>query len=496
MNIIDSDLLSIQEARVRAEEAQEARLLLQSFSQARLDHAIDLISQGLVPVLASLAKRSAEETDFGRWEDKLMKNRFVTETLPRRMAEMPCVGVIQQDQPPGTFTIGVPRGPVLALLNASSPVSTMIYLAFIAIKSGNPIIFYPHRRAAKVSQEIFGLLDEWAEKAGLPMGTLAMLEIPSDAGVEALLQHEAIAVIINSGVPRLRKACKASGKIFLDGTMGNNPVFVEKTADIAQAAKDIVASKSFDCGVLPGVEQSVVVDIHVAAELKQAMQEAGAYFMDGEEARRLADLCFDGRGRYIPEFVGKSAAVLAKRAQIDAPAGTKILVAEEPYVSQKSLYAREKLGPILAWYIEEDWQHACEKCIELLISESEGHSLAIFSKDDQVIQQFAIKKPVGRLLVNTPCAFGAVGMTTNLFPAMTLGGVSRHGITADNISPRNLIYRREVGTGVRDIAPIREACGPEGDEKACQWAFERKAAASDIDADTLYQVFKQFLDQS
>lgn len=496
MNIIDSDLLSIQEARIRAEEAQEARLLLQTFSQARLDHAIDLMRQELLPALEALAKKSVEETDFGRWEDKLMKNRFVTETLPRRMAKMPCVGVIQEDHPPGTLTIGVPRGPVLALLNASSPVSTMIYLAFIAIKSANPIIFYPHRRAMEVSQEVFELLSLGAEKAGLPAGTLAILEISSDAGVEALFRHEAIAVIINSGVSRLREACRESGKILLDGTMGNNPVFVEKSADIAQAAQDIIASKSFDYGLLPGVEQSVVVDVHVAQALKKAMQDSGAYFMNGDEAKRLAKLCFDTRGRYITELAGKSAGVLAKRAEINIPFGTKILVAEQPYVSQKSLYAREKLGPILAWYIEDDWQHACEKCIELLISEDEGHSLAIYSRDDQVIHQFAVKKPVGRLLVNTPCAFGAVGMTTNLFPAMTLGGVSRHGITADNISPYNLIYKREVGIGVRNIAPIHNACGPSGDIAACQYALDHKASPPDLDTDMLYNVLKQFLDQS
>lgn len=495
MNIIDSDLLSIQEARVRAELAEEARAELMTYSQAKLDHTIAHISRGLVPDLEDLAKGSVAETDFGRWEDKLLKNRFMAETLPRRMADLPCVGVIAEGQPPGTLTIGVPRGPILALLSASSPVSTMIYLSFIALKSGNPIIFYPHRRAQKISKEIFMRIFTLAEEAGMPRGALAMLEIPSDAGVLALMKHEAIAMLINSGVPRLHEACIESGKIFYDGIMGNNPAFVEKTADIERAAQQIVASKSFDYGVLPGVEQSIVVDIHVAEALKAAMKKAGAYFMDGEEARRLAELCFDRRGRYITEFVGKSAEVLACRARFEVPEGTRVLVAEEPYVSQKSLYAQQKLGPILAWYIEEDWRHACEKCIELLISESEGHSMAIYSNDDSVIHQFAIKKPVGRLLVNTPCAFGAIGMTTNLFPAMTLCGVSNHGATAGNISPRDLIYQRQVGTGVRELAPISTACGPGGDDSACQLALDMKAEPPQLDADQLYNVLKQFFDQ-
>ena len=100
--------------------------------------------------------------------------------------------------------------------------------------------------------------------------------------------------------------------------------------------------------------------------------------------------------------------------------------------------------------------HACEKCIELLLSERNGHTLVIHSKDEEVIRQFALKKPVGRVLVNTPATFGSMGATTNLFPAMTLGsGSAGEGITSDNVSPMNLIYIRKVGYGVRNPDEIR-----------------------------------------
>ena len=84
---------------------------------------------------------------------------------------------------------------------------------------------------------------------------------------------------------------------------------------------------------------------------------------------------------------------------------------------------------------------ACEKCIELLLTERKGHTLVIHSRDENVIEQFALKKPVARILVNTPAAYGGMGMTTNLFPAMTLGsGTIGQGITTDNVSPLNLVY--------------------------------------------------------
>ena len=107
---------------------------------------------------------------------------------------------------------------------------------------------------------------------------------------------------------------------------------------------------------------------------------------------------------------------------------------------------------MLDYYVEQDWRHACEKCLELLLGERRGHTLTIHSRDPLVIEQFALKKPVARVLVNTPAAFGGIGMTTNLFPAMTLGGGSAGmGETSDNVSPFNLIYRRKIGAGVRSV---------------------------------------------
>lgn len=99
--------------------------------------------------------------------------------------------------------------------------------------------------------------------------------------------------------------------------------------------------------------------------------------------------------------------------------------------------------------------YACEKCIELLLSERHGHTLVIHSKNEDVIRQFALKKPVGRVLVNTSASFGSMGITTNLFPALTLGsGSAGEGMTSDNVSPMNLIYIRKVGYGVRKIEDI------------------------------------------
>ena len=60
-----------------------------------------------------------------------------------------------------------------------------------------------------------------------------------------------------------------------------------------------------------------------------------------------------------------------------------------------------------------------------------------------------LKKPVSRILVNTPSTHGAVGMTTNLTPSLTLGcGTVGGGATSDNVDTLHLFNIRRVAYGV------------------------------------------------
>ena len=455
MNIIDNDLLSIQESRIIAENAGEAQKLLATFPQEKLDEIVQRMAEEISKYAHELAIMSRDETDYGKWQDKYIKNRFASEYLPTKLRGMRCVGIIEEDHVNKTIYVGVPMGVIIALCPATSPVSTTIYKALIAIKSGNAIIFSPHPRAKKTIGKALDIMIRAAEGFGLPVGALAYLHTVTPAGTRELMNHKATSLIMNTGVPGMLKAAYKSGKPVIYGGNGNGPAFIERTADVRQAVRDIIASKTFDNGIVSGAEQSIVVDSCIAADVKRELQSNGAYFMTEEEAQKLGCLFYNADGTLNPEMVGKSPQELAKRASFCIPEGSTVLISEQKYVSETNPYSKEKLCPVLAYYIEDDWMHACEKCIELLLSERQGHTLVMHSKDEEVIRLFALKKPVGRVLVNTPASFGSMGSTTNLFPAMTLGsGSAGLGMTSDNVSPMNLIYIRKVGYGVRNIEEI------------------------------------------
>lgn len=455
MNIIDNDLLSMQEARILVENAYEAQKKLATFSQEKLDEIVERMTEEIEKHISELAMMSSDETDYGKLEDKYIKNHFVCKYLSNRLKGMNCVGIISEDKENKTMDVGVPMGVIIAFCPSTSPVSTTIYKALIAIKSGNAIIFSPHRRAKNTISRTLDILIRAAEGYGLPEGALTYLHNVTNSGTLELMNHKDTSLIINTGVPSLLKAAYKSGKPVIYGGTGNGPAFIERTADIKQAVKDIIASKTFDNGVVSAAEQSIVVDSCIESEVRKELQKNGAYFMSEEESNNLGRLFFRNDGSADPDIVGKSAQELAKKAGFSVSNDVKILISKQKYVSQTNPYSREKLCPVLAYYIEDDWMHACEKCIELLLSERHGHTLIIHSKDEEVIRQFALKKPVGRVLVNTPGALGSMGATTNLFPSMTLGsGSAGHGMTSDNVSPMNLIYVRKVGYGVRTIDEI------------------------------------------
>lgn len=486
MNIIDNDLLSMQEARILVENAVEAQKKLATFPQEKLDEIVERMLEEIEKYGDELARISYEETDCGKIEDKLIKDKFIVEYLRKKLKNMKCIGIIEEDKENKTIDIGVSIGVIAAFCPMTSPVSTTIYKAIIAIKSGNGIVFALNKRAKNAMKRTLEILIRAAEGFGLPEGALSYLSVISEKGYKELMNHKGTALIMNTGVSEILNDGYKSGKPVIYGGTGNGPAFIERTANIKKAVRDIVESKSFDNGIVSGAEQAIVVDSIVAREVIDELKQNGAYFMTEEEGKNLGGILFKNKDNFENEFIGKSPEFLAKKAGFSIPSDTKILISKQKYVSLDNPYSKEKLCPIISFYVENDWMHACEKCIELLLNERQGHTLVIHSQDEEVIKQFALKKPVGRVLVNTSGVFGSMGGTTNLFPAMTLGsGLVGKGMTSDNVSPMNLIYIRKVGY---------EICKTEEFLKEMRSNKDIRAINEEKDEDKINEIQKLLLD--
>ncbi len=456
MKILDKDLISIQEVRELVSKAKKAQEQFKNFTQEQIDRVVKNMVQAIEKESIRLAKLANEETGFGRWEDKVLKNEFASSSVYEYIKDMKTVGIINKEEESKIVEVAVPMGVIAGLIPSTNPTSTTIYKALISLKAGNAIIFSPHPSAKQCIIDTAKILHDAAVEAGAPNDIIGCMEFLTIQGTNELMKHKDVALILATGGEAMVKAAYSSGTPAIGVGPGNGPAFIEKTADVQLAVKRIIDSKTFDNGVICASEQSIVVEECMKEKVLNEVERQGAYLLNEEESKKLGKYILRDNGTMNPQIVGKSVDVLAKLAGLDIPLNTKVLISEQKTVGKDNPYSREKLAPILAFYSEENWEKACERCIELLMNEGKGHTLIIHSKDEEIIREFAMRKPVSRLLVNTAGALGGIGGTTNLVPALTLGcGAVGGSATSDNVGPMNLIDIRRLAYGTKELDDLK-----------------------------------------
>ena len=212
----------------------------------------------------------------------------------------------------------------------------------------------------------------------------------------------------------------------------------------------------------------MVVDAAIAEEVRRELEAQGGHFLNRNEATALAGVLITPQRLPHPKFVGRTAVEIAERAGLQVPDRTRALIAPLDGVGRDHPLSIEKLCPVLSFYVVEDWRDGCKRCRQILRYGGMGHTMAIHSRDESVVREFALRKPAFRIVVNTPATLGSIGMTTGLDPSMTLGcGGYGGNVTSDNISPRHLLNVKrlayELRTAVQaagdlDSSSSKESC--------------------------------------
>lgn len=452
----DDDLISIQEARSAVIQAHQAQLNWQHASQTDVDRVCAAMVEAGANAAESLGRLANEETGYGVPSHKKLKNLLATRVLWDHIKDVKTVGVIRQDDVRRVFEIAWPMGVIAGLVPSTNPTSTAMFKTIISVKARNGIVIAPHPTAVKCTAEAVRILAEAAVKAGGPAGLIQCLTHVSLPGTSELMKHHYTSLILATGGSAMVKAAHSVGKPAFGVGPGNVPCYVDRSADIQQAARYIVASKAFDYSVICATEQAVVADLPIAADLKRLMEQEGAYFTNEQQAEQLRRLLFDSAGGMIQKTVGKSAMVLADLAGFSVPPATRVLVSRLTKVGKEEPLSREKLTTVLGWYEVDGWEKGCERCIELIKFGGDGHSLSIHARDEKVILAFGLEKPVHRIVVNTMSSLGGVGMTTGIAPSMTLGpGGVGGAITGDNITVNHLFSVKRLAYQIR--TPPEEA---------------------------------------
>lgn len=443
--VADKDLRSIQEVRVLLQRAAEAQAGLARMDQAALDRIVEAMVRAGEEAAGQLARQAVEETGFGVEADKLTKNLVATRELGESIRGMRTTGVLRNLPEKRITEIAAPMGVIAAIIPSTNPTSTAMYKAIISLKAANAVVMSPHPAATRCIQEASRVMARAAESAGAPPGAVSCLSVPTMEGTQELMRHRLTAMILATGGTGLVRAAYSSGKPALGVGPGNVPAFIERTADVPAAVRKILLSKTFDNGTVCASEQSIVADRPVAQRIESELVRQGARFLDPEEARQVAEVLVTPRGGINPRIVGQPAGRIARMAGIQVEPETRVLVARLTEVGPAEPLSMEKLSPILGYFVVDGWREACLLCQKIIDFGGVGHTLAIHSNDQDVILQFALEKQVFRILANTPSTHGAVGATTGLDPALTLGcGTWGGSATSDNVSPLHLIHIKRL----------------------------------------------------
>jgi acetaldehyde dehydrogenase / alcohol dehydrogenase len=429
------------------ERAVAAAEIFRTYDQKQVDKIVHAVYLAALDQRVSLAKMAHEETGMGVWQHKVIKNVIASQLVYEDISNQKTVGVIYENPRNGIIEVAQPLGPILGFIPVTNPTSTTIFKSLICLKSRNPLIISPHQAAKSCTCTAAQFCYAAAIKAGAPADCIQCLEKPSSTTLDELMAHPRLGLIIATGTEAIVRKASLSGKPAIGVGPGNVPAAIGVTADIPYAVRSIIFSKTFDNGTVCASEQAIVTRRVIADQVLAEFQKQGAYILNEEQIEKVGRLAYDQeRGLMTPAVVGQSVQHIARAAGIIVPDEAILLIGILKHVGRAYPLSAEILAPILAFYIEEDFDAAIKRCSEITRFGGQGHTAVIYSNSDERIKYFSQTINASRILVNIPSTFGAIGGTVNsLSPSFTLScGSGANNITTDNITARHLLNIHRV----------------------------------------------------
>ncbi|OBF55454.1 bifunctional acetaldehyde-CoA/alcohol dehydrogenase [Mycobacterium sp. 852002-53434_SCH5985345] len=439
----------IREVDAIVDAAAEAARDFRKLDQQQVDAIVEAMVRAGVRAAGELASVAIEETGFGVFEDKVVKNYVATEFLHDYLRDKKSVGVVEEDVEHNIAYVAEPIGVVLGITPVTNPTSTVLFKAIVAAKTRNAILFRPSPYAVRCCERSLEILRTAAEAAGMPPGALQVIPDAAHEVTHYLFKHPKVDFIWVTGGPKIVALANSAGKPGLSVGPGNAPIYVHKTADLKGAVVDILISKTFDSSVICPAEQTCIIDDEVYDEVIAEFERMGARVLTPGEATAVAEFAFGCGDKISHEAVGQKASELAARAGFNVPPTVKVLLAQLPadldeLASHPLL--QEKLMPVLGVVRARGVQHAIDVAVLVTEHGGLGHTSAVYANDENVIEAYGLAVRTGRILVNAPTAVGALGgVYNNLTPTFSLGcGTWGGSSTTENVNYRQLLNIKTV----------------------------------------------------
>ena len=444
------DIALVDSVIARARKAQMA--FEATGSQERYDQAAQAVGWAIMEPTRNraLAQLAVQTTGLGNVDDKITKNHRKTLGLLRDIADAKTYGIISDDPATAVTEIARPIGIVGAVVPSTNPAATPANNIINALKSGNAIVLSPSPKGVASCALLLDYIHAEFDKLGFDRDLVQMLPAPgSKAKTQRMLETTDL-VVVTGSQNNVRRAYTCGTPAIGVGA-GNVTVIVDETANLAEAAAKITASKTFDNATSCSSENALVVVDEIYDAFVQAMaQEGGALVAD--EAPIIAKLWPDGHlnRAVIAQDADKMLEALDMVGKV--PPTTKFLAVETSGIGADHPLSGEKLSRVVALYRARDFADAKAIASRILAHQGAGHSIGLHSSLDARALELGREVPTCRVIVNQAHCFATGGAFNNGLPfSLSMGCGSWGGNSIDgNLNWRHFLQTTKVA---REIPP-------------------------------------------
>ncbi len=425
--------------------ARAAQLIYDAYDQVAVDEVITAVGWSVVQTdnNQELSELAVKDTGLGKVSDKLIKNRRKTIGLLRDLRHAKSVGVIAEYPDKGLIEIARPVGVVGAIVPSTNPVATPTNKVINSLKGRNAVILAPSPKGDQTCAKLVELMRVELKRVGAPPDLIQKLPSPvSKQSTRHLMEN--VDLVVATGSQNNVRNAYTCGTPTVGVGVGNVVSIVDETADIEQAAKKILISKSFDNATSCSSENNLIIVDQVYDATIASLIAQGAVLLDQENKSTLENVLWQ-QGKLNQDLIARQTDEIVELVGLDVKCDehTRAILVEETDAGSDHPFSGEKLCPVLTVYKSSDFESAKTLARKILDYQGKGHSISLHSKEPDRALDLGLNLPVCRVIVNQIHCYATGGSFDNGLPFSLSMGCGTWG---KNSISDNLNYRHYLNT--------------------------------------------------
>jgi sulfoacetaldehyde dehydrogenase len=423
--------------------AQKALAIIATYDQAKVDRLCQAVAWSVAnkKTFLELVDMGIKESGLGDYVSRQNK-RFKIRGVLRDALRQKSIGIIEEIPEKGIVKYAKPVGVIASIVPTTNPDLTPAGTAIYAIKARDVVIFSSHPRSKKTTNETIRLMREALEREGAPADILQCLTTASIPMAKALMA-KADLVLATGGQPMVRAAYSSGTPAYGVGA-GNATMVIDETADLAEAAHNTMLSKTSDFGSGCSADGNLIVEEGIFDKFLDRLVMEGGYLANEEQKNKLREVMWDEEGHRLASTVAIVPQQLAEIAGFSIPADRKFIIIIGDGIGKEYPFSGEKLTTLLTIHkYKTGFENAIHMMHAIYAVGGKGHSVGIYSFNNDHIHRLALEAPVSRIMVRQPQSKANAGAFNNGMPMTSSMGCGTWG---GNIVSENVCLKHYMNT--------------------------------------------------